>query len=698
MKYYYLPLLLIALLFVSCAEKSLMDEDHSDVPVGKFVNISCQISTQASTRAPLTEKESSVGHFYVFVVDKDGNVLHAINRYVETSDDLSFTCEAIEQTKFPIKMRVLANFANFGVSGGSWRLYRGNNAVSIEQVMGVKTDKEINEWSITQKNVYQDKDLPKIGELIIPIEKAGKPQSLRIKNAVAKVDVVNPLSLTELILTMRIKSYPLNGGTSTAFDNDAVNAPNKMVFAMPGANIPIYLLPGAGNKTTQNTGLEYQIVDTDKRISMALPNVMQLNTLYVRTLSATGFEVSVPNVPNLNEGVVLTDFSGGFEVEVNTASSYTLTIESEKNWLREEPTVKKVDNKTIHRFVYSEQNLISEANIIIRERKGDFCQTIPVAYKPREGEVKMILESKKLHPINFVIIGDGFRPIDNKVDGLYDQTVKDIVEGFFNFSPFLQYKEYFSVYQVYANSVDEGADFDGNQPELKNTIFDAKFGPSWIKRLLGMGNKAKMNEYANKAKVIGPRHLLLAIANTQVHGGSAGAYAVISRTTNAKMIALHEIGHLFSLADEYVDQAYANANNITSEGARNKPNVDITNDRTKVKWKHFLGRPGYETENVVPGGFYLQEGVWRPKWVSIMHSMSGGFNAISRETIVKKIKSWSGEEYSFEEFLEKDKIGLSRSTLFTDPPVEPDMMPVPLEYYVKPSDMPEVRSRNWDIR
>lgn len=698
MKYCCLFLFLMVLLVTSCTKKDLIDEDRSDVSVGQFVNISCQISAQTSTRAPLTEKESNIGHFFVFVVDRDGNVLHVINRYVETSDDLNFTCEAIDQAKFPIKMRVLANFANFGVTGDTWRLSRGNNTLSIEQLMDVKTDKEIDEWSITQKNVYQDQYLPKMGELIIPIENAGRPQSLRIANVVAKIEVINPLSLTELIVTMRIKSYPLNGGTSTAFDNNAVNAPNKMVFAMPAANIPIYLLPGAGNKTTQNTGLEYQIVDTDQRISMALPNVMQLNTLYVRTLSTTGFDVSVPNVPNINEGVILTDFSGGFEVEVNTISPYTIAIESETNWLREEPTVKKIDSKTVHRFVYSEQNLISEANIIIRDARGDFCQTIPVAYKPREGEVKMILESKKLHPINFVIIGDGFRPIDNKVDGIYDQTVKDIVESFFNFSPFLQYKEYFSVYQVYANSVDEGADFDGNQPELKNTIFDAKFGPSWVKRLLSMGNGAKVNEYADKAKVIGPRHLLLAIANSQVYGGSGGAYAVISRTTNAKMIALHEIGHVFSLADEYVDQAYANANHITSEGARNKPNVDITDDWTKVKWKHFLGRPGYGAESVVPGGFYLQEGVWRPKWVSIMHSMSGGFNAISRETIVKKIKSWSGEEYSFEDFLEKDKIGLSRSALFTNPPVEPGMMPVPLEYYVKPSDMPEVRSKNWDIK
>lgn len=43
------------------------------------------------------------------------------------------------------------------------------------------------------------------------------------------------------------------------------------------------------------------------------------------------------------------------------------------------------------------------------------------------------------------------------------------------------------------------------------------------------------------------------------------------------------------------------------------------------------------------------------------------YNTISRESIVKRIKRYAGEEYSFEEFVRNDKREVNAATRFSGP-------------------------------
>ncbi|MEG2319224.1 MAG: hypothetical protein RSC07_02025, partial [Mucinivorans sp.] len=130
------------------------------------------------------------------------------------------------------------------------------------------------------------------------------------------------------------------------------------------------------------------------------------------------------------------------------------------------------------------------------------------------------------------------------------------------------------------------------------------------------------------------------------------------------------------------------------------PNVDKTSDKTKVKWKYLFEHYPKSDVDVQEGGLYLRLGIWRSSLMSMMNGLQGNFNVISRETIVKKIMEWCGETYSFEVFLSKDKTTIPAQTMPRVVGVPDDSlpMPVPLEFYVKPSDMPAEMTKHWGSR
>lgn len=124
---------------------------------------------------------------------------------------------------------------------------------------------------------------------------------------------------------------------------------------------------------------------------------------------------------------------------------------------------------------------------------------------------------------------------------------------------------------------------------------------------------------------------------------------------NLKVMA-HELGHLFGLGDEYIDEAAAALYGIDYFREMDYPNIDTLADESKVKWNHFIGLEGYESVGVFEGAFFHETEFYRPELNSIMNLKGADlkFNAPSREAIVKRIYGIIGLEYSFEEFLLKD--------------------------------------------
>ena len=87
-------------------------------------------------------------------------------------------------------------------------------------------------------------------------------------------------------------------------------------------------------------------------------------------------------------------------------------------------------------------------------------------------------------------------------------------------------------------------------------------------------------------------------------------------------------------------------------------NLDFTNDPSKVKWNFFLTDERYKDQvGIFEGaGGPFSTGIFRPSEDSMMNHNVEYYNAPSRWAIYKRIMELSGEEASFEKFLEYDAV------------------------------------------
>ena len=306
--------------------------------------------------------------------------------------------------------------------------------------------------------------------------------------------------------------------------------------------------------------------------------------------------------------------------------------------------------------------------------------TVDIAFSvtSSDSNVKTLKKSTKSSPTNIVFLGDGFIAEDMVDGGVFDKRVAEFVDYIFSIQPFKGYGEYFSVYSVPAISEQRGAKSTPTASSPR-TLFSSTYNYMGIERLLVVQNTSKVSEYARRATA--NPHVIVVIVNDTKFGGSGGQFAVSSVHPASKEVLIHEIGHIFTLADEYVDEQYRQAAKITLEDAHKRPNVDVTNNLSQIKWKHFVGLAGY-SDKAWEGGFYFERGVWRPTEHSIMRSYAiMEFNAISRETIVKIVLKNAGETYRLEDFLKRDVAPTRLEKTISESLGYP--MPVPVEFYAE---------------
>ena len=83
----------------------------------------------------------------------------------------------------------------------------------------------------------------------------------------------------------------------------------------------------------------------------------------------------------------------------------------------------------------------------------------------------------------------------------------------------------------------------------------------------------------------------------------------------------------------------------------------------EVPWTHLIFDKRYSNYvDIFEGGFMHSKGVFRSEQNSCMNNNIPYYNAISRESIVKRIMEYAGESYSFEEFVKNDKTDISINT------------------------------------
>lgn len=361
------------------------------------------------------------------------------------------------------------------------------------------------------------------------------------------------------------------------------------------------------------------------------------------------------------------------------------SVESKPDWVEVSPMSGTGKMDVIVKVAELAQGGADRSGEIVFLLDGkDYCSSMTVEqydYQYGDGDMVTLQEAKTGNGVNIVIMGDCFDAKDIS-EGKYLQAIQDAYNYFFDIEPYLTYKDYFNVYGVFGMSPDSGMG-------TVNTIREARFGSQYT---LNEGVSPNF-ETAFAAACLAPINddvsttLIIMIENSSDYSGlcymwgDGSAVAVVPMSTDPapydfRGLVHHEAGgHGFGkLADEYI---YHNAfiqscdciccshvdelNAFKSYGFYD--NISLTGSMQDVPWSHMIYDPQYSnTVDVYEGAFFHTRGVFRSEPTSCMHNNIPYYNAISREAMVKRIKKYAGEEYSFEDFKANDKESLPSVT------------------------------------
>ena len=291
----------------------------------------------------------------------------------------------------------------------------------------------------------------------------------------------------------------------------------------------------------------------------------------------------------------------------------------------------------------------------------------------KDGQVMTLQKATVGKGINVVFMGDGYTDRDMGPGGLYETLMKDSMEEFFALEPYKTFRNRFNVYAVKVVSLNDriGAQY--------STALESRLGSGTY---LG-GNNEKCLEYAMKVPEITSDKDLLTVIMVNSRSASGSAHLSDSNQSAFSYVATegndpefygptlrHETGHGFAfLADEYVahkdpaPEDFVNRYNTLYEKYGWYSNVDFTDSREKIRWSAFLADDRYKDEiGIYEGAATYQTGAYRPTVNSMMNENVEFFNAPCRWAIYKQIMKRSGEEASFDKFLEYDAINRGKAS------------------------------------
>ncbi len=300
-------------------------------------------------------------------------------------------------------------------------------------------------------------------------------------------------------------------------------------------------------------------------------------------------------------------------------------------------------------------------------------------YEYGDGDVITLQTATKGDGVNIVLMGDCYDAVDIS-DGNYLADLQEAYGYMFDIEPYKTYKDYFNVHLVFGLSDDSGMG-------TVNNIREAKFGSQYQHSGVDPDEQICF-EYACKAPINDDvsRTLIILVPNTTEYGGithvwgDGSAIAWCPKSADAypydfRGIVQHEAGgHGFGkLADEYI---YTNGfiescscgNEHVSEFNEFKnlgwyKNLSLSGNMDEVDWSHLIFHPKYANMvDMYEGGFFHTRGVYRSEPNSCMNDNIPYFSAISRQAIVERIKEYAGEEFSLEEFYEKDVLTMTGVT------------------------------------
>ena len=318
------------------------------------------------------------------------------------------------------------------------------------------------------------------------------------------------------------------------------------------------------------------------------------------------------------------------------------------------------------------------------------CGVSQCSYDYDEDEVITLQKATRGNGVNLVFLGDGYNNKDI-ANGTYLKDMKQQMEYFFGVEPYTTYRDYFNVYTAIALSQESGVG-------TVNTLCDNKFETTFTGGASLMCNTNDVFKYALRMPTVNSGNLnqtlIVLTPNTTDYGGvtsmwaDGSAIAITPKSSDyypydSRGIVQHEAGgHGFGkLGDEYI---YHNAfissckcfccpheeefNAAKANGWYE--NLSLTGKMHEVPWSHLIFNDKYSAVvDIYEGGFMHSRGVFRSELNSCMNNNIPYFSTISREAIVKRIKQYAGETYSFDEFVKNDNPNPgSRSTRYNVAP------------------------------
>ena len=322
-----------------------------------------------------------------------------------------------------------------------------------------------------------------------------------------------------------------------------------------------------------------------------------------------------------------------------------------------------------------------DGKVVFRLKDKDYtheCSVSQYGYEYGEDEWITLQKATKGNNggINIVLLGDGFSAKDI-ASGDYLKDIKQEVEYFFGIEPYKTYRDYFNVYTAIPLSTESGVG-------TVNTIRYNRFNTTFTG---GVGLKADYDEvfdYALGAPTVNKGNLnqtlIIMVPNSTDYGGicqmweDGSAIAFCPKSTygyplDTRGVIQHEAGgHGFGkLGDEYIyHNAFIDACDCSCcghvlefNGAKSLgwyDNLELTGKMHSVGWSHLIFDDRYsDIVDIYEGGYMHNRGVFRSEPNSCMNNDIPYYSTISRESIVKRIKAYAGETYSFEDFVKNDK-------------------------------------------
>ena len=375
---------------------------------------------------------------------------------------------------------------------------------------------------------------------------------------------------------------------------------------------------------------------------------------------------------------------------LSTEHKQTLTINAEGEWeVASKPDWCEVSpargNKktevtlTIHSMAKGASN--REGKVVFRLKDKDYtheCSVSQYGYEYGEDEWVTLQKATKGNNggINIVLLGDGYNAKDI-ASGDYLKNIQQEVEYFFGIEPYKTYRAYFNIYTAMPLSTESGIG-------TVNTIRYNRFNTTFTG---GVGLKADYDEifyYALGAPTVNKDNLnqtlIIIVPNSTDYGGitqmwadgSAIAFCPLSTYSyplDSRGVIQHEAGgHGFGkLGDEYIyHNAFIDACGCTCCGHVDEfnwakslgwyDNLSLSGKMHGVDWSHLIYDDRYsDIVDIYEGGFMHNRGVFRSEPNSCMNNDIPYYSTISRESIVRRIKQYAGETFSFEDFVKNDK-------------------------------------------